>query len=112
MKYCWLPLPPWNVWILVVIGSDEAAVVKLIKRHRSVNAEFAGRDGFAIVQPGSWTIWLRRLNVEWLVHEAFHIVTCVLKHRGMRLSDKSDEAYAYALQWLVAHVLAAKWKTR
>jgi hypothetical protein len=36
-----------------------------------------------------------------LAHECFHAATAELRHKGMKLSEKSEEAFAYLLGWFV-----------
>lgn len=40
----------------------------------------------------------------WLAHEVFHAVTFLFHRIGMRLSRKSDEAYAYAIDDLTRRI--------
>lgn len=39
-----------------------------------------------------------------LAHEIFHAVTMLLANCGLRLSDKSDEAYAYLISFVTEHL--------
>lgn len=43
-----------------------------------------------------------------LVHECFHAISYVLRSRGIKLTDDSDEAFAYALGFLVDEILKNK----
>jgi hypothetical protein len=47
-------------------------------------------------------IWAN--NKRDIVHECFHAVSYTLRHRGINLTDDSDEAFAYALGFLVNEI--------
>lgn len=51
-------------------------------------------------------LWFRDENPKpgVVAHECFHAVVSSLRERGMSLSAKSEEAYAYYLDWLVDKV--------
>jgi hypothetical protein len=40
-----------------------------------------------------------------LIHECFHAISYTLRGRGLKLTDESDEAFAYALGFLVDEIL-------
>lgn len=44
-----------------------------------------------------------------LVHEIFHAVDMTLRHRGITLSDDSDETYAYHLGYFTREFLNKIW---
>ncbi len=44
-------------------------------------------------------------DVAMLAHESFHATDFVLSDRGFKLSDDSDEAYAYYLSWVFRECL-------
>lgn len=59
---------------------------------------------------GVTVIWLREWSlgtraIAQLAHEIFHAVTMVFDGIGMKLSSKSDEAYAYAIEDLTHSIL-------
>lgn len=56
---------------------------------------------YLIIPIFDWTIQQQAL----LVHELFHITYIVLSAVGIKLSDDSDEAYAYYLQYLTTQVV-------
>jgi len=53
-------------------------------------------------------IWLRKKDVAVLAHEVFHVVHWILKYKGIYLSDDSQEAYAYLLEYLMSKIME-KW---
>jgi len=50
-------------------------------------------------------IWTRSKNVSHLAHEIFHATHLTMQTKGLLLSDDSDEAYAYFIQWMTKKVL-------
>jgi hypothetical protein len=50
-------------------------------------------------------IWVKDKLPEIIAHECFHAVHWVLKEKGIILSDDSEEAYAYLIQFLMANIL-------
>ena len=40
-----------------------------------------------------------------VVHEAFHVVHNILQHKGLWLTDSSEEVYAYLLQQIVQEII-------
>ena len=53
-------------------------------------------------------IWLRHKNIADLAHEVFHVVHWIMKYKGIYLSDDSEEAYAYLLEYLMEEIME-KW---
>ena len=39
-----------------------------------------------------------------IAHEAFHAAYAILDYVGMTLSDSSEEAFAYMVDWLTSHI--------
>lgn len=55
---------------------------------------------------GHMLMWLQypvKLSV--LVHECFHIAHHILKRKGLKLSDDSEEAYAYTQESILKELL-------
>lgn len=57
-----------------------------------------------------WCIWLRRIPVSIdeiasLVHEIEHCVFYLFQYLGMKHSDDSEEAYAYANEYLFREIM-------
>jgi len=66
----------------------------------------SGCTFFVIIkgQRVTW-IWTKDERVPFLVHEIIHAVTEHFDFIGMRLTNDSDEAYAYYTQWLLEEIL-------
>ncbi|KKN66087.1 hypothetical protein LCGC14_0475650 [marine sediment metagenome] len=53
-------------------------------------------------------IWLPKKDITCLAHEVFHVVHWIMKYKGIYLSDDSNEAYAYLLEYLMEEIME-KW---
>lgn len=51
------------------------------------------------------TIWTKNKNPDILAHEIFHAVSYSLRHKGLPLSDDTEEVYAYLIQFLMKEIL-------
>lgn len=45
-----------------------------------------------------------------LMHEVLHSIATPLRRRGLKLSNKSEEAYAYAIGYVSEKIFAQLWK--
>lgn len=54
-----------------------------------------------------YAVWFQELDdcYDFLIHELFHIVYLILDDKGLKLSDDSDEAYAYLMQYIYAEFI-------
>ena len=53
--------------------------------------------------------WLKSsADVPVIVHEAFHAVWYFLRDKGLKLSEDSEEAYTYMLEWLMREILTRR----
>lgn len=105
--------PLYDVTVVLVRGDSNAAQEWLDKKFGDVNPETVGQ------WTGAKTLWVERPRgvalVLWfpqwftvkdgtylsvLAHESFHAAEFVLRERGLRLTDESDEAYAYYIAWI------------
>ncbi len=65
---------------------------------------------------GGFNVFVHRSNTEvcyiWasnkrnIVHECFHAISYTLRSRGIKLTDDSDEAFAYAIGFLVDEIFS------
>ncbi len=53
-------------------------------------------------------IWIRKRDLGVLAHEAFHAVTAILETAGLKFSDSSDEAWAYAIEYVISKAIYPK----
>lgn len=61
---------------------------------------YRDKDGIQV----NW-IWTKDKDIPDLVHEVFHAVHFVMMKKGLKLSDDSEEAYAYQLEFLMKKIL-------
>ena len=87
-------------------AETRAAILERADIPLGVNGRFIGTHS---IKYGSVvTIWInpRKTGIPVLAHELLHAITYVLDARGLVLSDHTDEAYAYYLEWLMRESLA------
>lgn len=54
-------------------------------------------------------IWLKpSADVPTMAHEALHATWYLLKDKGLRLSEDSEEAYTYMLEWLLREIMTRR----
>lgn len=80
---------------------------KLVKARTGLDAPVKHADSLATYEmypvDDSFVhiVWLNAdSGVSQLAHECFHVAHSILQDRGMKLSDDSEEAYAYLIQFL------------
>lgn len=112
----------WNLEILFLIGHDSKYVNRtLMKIMGSVpdnlhEIDKSGATGRTYWKSNStFVIWLKHWPVTAfqfgvLQHELFHVVDNSLRGKGIKLSDDSDEAYAYTIEDLTRQVYSKLWK--
>lgn len=107
--------------VMVCIGASDAEVIAALRDRRiePTAEELKGLDmgqtveGCAVILSGNGTV-LRLKNFNGspkclgrLAHEVFHACDMMLYRIGMRPSDDSCEAYAYAIQHLMTEITTA-----
>lgn len=71
--------------------------------------DIEGKNGKCVMLSGGAVVVrmvkIPRTNFDWsiLAHELFHATDMILDRKGMRLTDSSDEAYAYLMEYLTFH---------
>ena len=53
------------------------------------------------------TIWTKNKKPDILAHEICHAVSYSLRHKGLPLSDDTEETYCYLTQFLMKEILGA-----
>lgn len=113
LKSATIPLDPWKSEVLVVHGGSEAEFAVLAKSYGLDVPSDTRAIGRVASKAGLVVLWVENLrNFPVLAHEAFHLVVLVLERRGMRLSEKSEEAYTYTMEDFLTKVLDPKLKWR
>ena len=104
---------------LVVVEHPPEDVVKYIetKLKYKLDAEekkmfvvFKGLGKSIQLKNGAGVLWIKKFDgsVYWhwvLNHEIFHIVYQTIKHVGIKLSDSSEEAFTYLMEYLTKQIL-------
>jgi len=96
--------------IRLIVGCSQKTLFDLLKKHYDVVLDSDSANGtyFKIerdskevhiiwVESFEWYIWEQSM----LLHEIYHLVNAVMREIGMKLSEDSEEAYAYYLQSLM-----------
>jgi hypothetical protein len=97
-----------NIW--VSYGTPKDYFIKQVKHElhtditlqHSTNGRYIQftKDNIAI----NW-IWTNDKSPILLAHEAFHAAHCILQSKGLRLTDDSEEAYAYFIEFIMRKTL-------
>jgi len=104
----------WTIYpfdVLVSIGETKEEVEKHIKKtgyklndNEKDAIELNSLGKTAMLRGGQTIIRLRNTNIGILAHEAFHATSFLMDRIGVKLTMESDEAYAYALQYLINEI--------
>lgn len=104
---------PWD--ICFALGATEKEVYDFLKQKvnyelneeekQRLQWEHTTKKGRTIqLRNGACIIWVKTDAPQIIAHEAFHATDFVLSNAGLRLSDTSDEAYAYFLEHIVKEI--------
>lgn len=112
----------WNVEVLVLIGYNSKEVNRVLMKvmgsapddlHEIDKSGATGRTYWKT--SSTFVVWLKSwpktaFHYGVLQHELFHVVDNALRGKGIKLSDESDEAYAYMMESLTRMTYAKLWK--
>jgi len=103
--------------VLVCIGSTMEEILKyldskygiVLQEDDKVLLELNGEGKTLMLDSNQTILRLKKLNktaesLGYLTHEVFHAVDMLFRKINIRLSEDSDEAYAYAIQYLVKEI--------
>lgn len=103
----------WLFEIALVVSDDKEAAAKHISKIIQNEAEIdPAKIGMTwTVGGGLSVIWLpERAGAGIVSHEAFHATRYILECKGLgELSDETEEAYAYLLDWIVRQIGRRIW---
>lgn len=107
----------WQVFpydVMVCLGSKYEDIIKRIgKTGYKLNQEeleaikVNGNGRTILLRGGQCILWIPdypKLGSGILAHEIFHSVSLMLGNAGIRLSNDSDEIYAYAIAYLTEQI--------
>ncbi|MGF6428207.1 hypothetical protein [Bradyrhizobium elkanii] len=105
---------------LVCLGVTREQIIEYIEKHfdyklseadlTNLTMKGVGRTGQ--LENNSFILWLKHFPVlpndfGALAHETFHVADLMLRFSGLSLSNESDEAWAYHVDWLTRCIYEA-----
>lgn len=110
-----IPLVIYPFDVMVSFGESDEQLAKVLNKHgfdlTDVDiAHKEGREGrCTMLHSGQTVLRLYKypktpVQYGYLQHEIFHAVEFVMERIGMKLCRKSDEAYAYLIQYLTTEI--------
>lgn len=98
--------------IMVYFGKDKKPLYKELAKYKGLaKSSIKGlKEGKTMMFPtGQTLIWLKRKpqsinDLAILNHEIFHCTCFILNRCGIQMSKKSDEAFAYLIQYLTEQI--------
>jgi hypothetical protein len=105
----------WAIYpfdVLFTYGTTEKEIIRFIEKMYDLDEEeksylnFQGKSGRTVMLKGGQTImWVNNpKNYAIINHEIFHAVTFLFNKIGIVLSESSDEAWAYAIEYLTRKI--------
>lgn len=104
----------WKIYpfdVMVNIGMTTDETIKAIERKGyKLNKEekdllpMHGRGRTVMLKGGQTIIQLKNDSIDIIVHEVFHAVCFLFEHIDIEFSDSSNEAYAYAIEYLIREI--------
>lgn len=102
----------YNTYVIVVIGKSKY-INKYLSKHgfkKIDTSSTEGAAGYTFQLEEGILLWLKQkppftaFNIGCLVHEIFHCTEFILSRAGIKLSKKSDEAYAYLMGYITENI--------
>jgi hypothetical protein len=103
--------------VLVCLGVSREDVLRYYKNRFVVDLTDAEKEAFNCSGRGqtlrlenrAFILWLKDFpqtpdHFGYLAHEIFHTGDLMLRRAGVMLSDDSDEAFAYQIDWLTRNI--------
>ena len=108
--HIWIELYETNIYWVKCSWTEYKKLVKKVFDENVKEKESGGKFEVYIKEGQDiCVIWLPyKAPVSVIAHECFHAVYYILMKRGLWLTDSSDEAYAFLLQFLVKNILKEK----
>ena len=102
----------YNTYIIVVTGQSKYINKCLSKRGlKKIDiSNVKGAAGYTFQLEEGILLWLKQkppfpaYHMGCLVHEIFHCTEFILSKVGIKLSNKSDEAYAYLIGYITENI--------
>ena len=106
------PIYRENIWVLISPRKEDYFAFH--KKHFGVLPEDLNYDHVVgrysvmeLEKSGEYIniIWLKKFNIPSLCHELLHCINHILRHKDTRMSEHTDEVFAYYLEFMVKEVL-------
>ena len=102
----------YNTYVIVVIGQSKYINKCLSKRGlKKIDiSNVKGAAGYTFQLEEGILLWLKQkppftaYHMGCLAHEIFHCAEFILSKVGIKLSNKSDEAYAYLIGYITENI--------
>jgi hypothetical protein len=102
--------------VLVSLGDEPSELIRILKKWlpKNLHGELDGidfhRGKYVMFSNGASFIWMDRVpvssaDISCLVHEIFHCVCGIMDRIGSKLTDETEEPYAYLLDFLTREIL-------
>lgn len=108
----------WRSHGILAKGGTISDVERMARKLYGVSPEFTPEEaanipGIAFTERDPWLMWVEDGDkMPEVAHEAFHVTAGILRARGMKLSEESEEAYTYTLTALLEAFCEKKgWKS-
>lgn len=113
MKYIKLIVPIYKTAVHVIIGTVPECKSKSISLTKDPRQAQVFRDANEEAYDGyTWetvdtgiVIWFPNMSDEIILHEFFHATCSIMNMVGIKLSEDSEEAYAYLHGWLYSNFI-------
>lgn len=117
-NYVKLSIPIWNVEVICHVGRNDKDLKVYLQRdkvHKTIvdtvfDSEFTKdatttifANGIALIRLGKRPKDARWISI--LSHEVVHVVNNIMKAKGLKLRDSSEEAYSYTHQYIMFNLL-------
>ena len=106
-KYQIMPLSggTFDLDVIVLVTEDTAFALRYVKKHLDSTASSDNFDSrgttFTSINGGSTIVWLPNTKDKSIVmHELLHATIDIMRRTGVPLTEETEEAYAYELQYL------------
>lgn len=106
-KHIWIEIYRVNIYWVRCSWKEYIKLVKYEFDEKVTGREPGGRHQvFKKKEQDIHVIWLP-LKASWdiIAHEVFHCVHWIMDDKGMTLTDSSEEAYAYLIQYIVNQIM-------
>lgn len=103
-----LEVPIYKTILNVIISDSVFKCFKYLGAEKEFEEDFLkeAHAMFAGTDKGHWVLAFDKKHISQgtIAHECFHAACAIMKAKGIKYSDKSEESFAYLLDFLVAEI--------